>query len=490
MIHGGAIRIAARSTIQGQQALPGNLAHNGTGVRDYIHVVDLARGHLSALSRLQAKPGLIIHNLGAGRGYSVLEMVKAFEEVSGREIAYRIADRRSGDIAACFADPDKAAQELGWRAERGVHSLRGVLMKNGINGKAAWWLFLLLLSAGSWAESMAPGSPADPLVWDGPRTGPAAQAGRTLVYIAEDLRNAGILAVGEAVREAAKAIGWQVRFLDIGVADIQREAVFDRALALAPDGLIFGGGDAVANQAQLQRFQRAGIPVVGWHTGPSPGPIAGTPVRINVTTDSLSVARRAAEYVIEDSQGKAGVVIFTDSRFAIALRKSDTMAEIIRRCAACTLLSVEDVALNDAARTMPVITKALLERYGDRWTHSLGINDLYFDHAVATLVKMGRFPAGAPANVSAGDGSPSAFMRIRNRSYQLATVPEPLFLQGWQLVDELNRIFSGMAPSGYVNPAFLVTVDNIRGSTNAQQIFDPPNHYRTHYRHIWSGGAP
>jgi ribose transport system substrate-binding protein len=81
-------------------------------------------------------------------------------------------------------------------------------------------------------------------------------------------------------------------------------------------------------------------------------------------------------------------------------------------------------------------------------------------------------------------------MRIRNRSYQLATVPEPLFLQGWQLVDELNRIFSGMAPSGYVNPAFLVTVDNIRGSTNAQQIFDPPNHYRTHYRHIWSGGAP
>lgn len=366
-------------------------------------------------------------------------------------------------------------------------------MKNRISGKAVWWLFLLLLSAESWAqhgaESMAPGAPADLLAWDGPRAGPAAQANRTLVYIAEDLRNAGILAVGEAVREAAKAIGWQVHFLDIGVADSQRAAVFDRALALEPDGLIFGGGDAEANQEQLRRFQRAGIPVVGWHTGPSPGPIAGTPVLVNVTTDSLSVARRAAEYVIEDSQGKAGVVIFTDSRFAIALQKSAAMAEIIRRCATCTLLSVEDVALNDAARIMPVLTQDLLDRYGDHWTHSLGINDLYFDHAVATLVMMGRFPAGAPANVSAGDGSPSAFMRINNRSYQLATVPEPLFLQGWQLVDELNRIFSGMPPSGYVNPAYLVTGDTIHGSVNAHQVFDPANGYRNHYRHIWSGGA-
>ncbi|WP_275099407.1 substrate-binding domain-containing protein [Sedimenticola hydrogenitrophicus] len=372
-------------------------------------------------------------------------------------------------------------------------------MKNRINGKSVWWFLLLLLSAESWAQqgaelmepgSMKRGATVDPLVWDGPRTGPAAQVNRTLVYIAEDLRNAGILTVGEAVREAAKAIGWQVHFLDIGLADAQREAVFDRALALKPDGLIFGGGDAVTNKEQLQRFQRAGIPVVGWHTGPSPGPIAGTPVLFNVTTDSLSVARRAAEYVIEDSQGKAGVVIFTDSRFAIALQKSAAMAEIIRRCAACSLLSVEDVALNDAARAMPVITKSLLERYGERWTHSLGINDLYFDHAVATLVMMGRFPDGAPANVSAGDGSPSAFMRISNRSYQLATVPEPLFLQGWQLVDELNRIFSGVAPSGYVNPPFLVTGDNIRGSMNVHQVFDPANDYRNYYRLIWSGGAP
>ena len=89
---------------------------DGTGVRDYIHVVDLARGHLAALEHLPAS-GVLTVNLGTGRGYSVLEMVRAFEQASGRQVAYRIAARRPGDIAACYADPALAAERLGWRAE-------------------------------------------------------------------------------------------------------------------------------------------------------------------------------------------------------------------------------------------------------------------------------------------------------------------------------------------------------------------------------------
>ena len=90
---------------------------DGTGVRDYIHVVDLAAGHVSALAKLAQNPGLVIYNLGTGRGYSVLEVVRAFAEASGREIAYRIVDRRPGDIATCYADPAKARRELGWQAQ-------------------------------------------------------------------------------------------------------------------------------------------------------------------------------------------------------------------------------------------------------------------------------------------------------------------------------------------------------------------------------------
>ena len=96
---------------------------DGTGVRDYIHVVDLALGHLKALERLQAHAECRAINLGTGTGYSVLEMIEAFGQASGRPIPYRIAERRAGDIAACYADPADAAQLLGWRATRDLRTM-------------------------------------------------------------------------------------------------------------------------------------------------------------------------------------------------------------------------------------------------------------------------------------------------------------------------------------------------------------------------------
>jgi UDP-glucose 4-epimerase len=93
---------------------------DGTGVRDYIHVMDLAQGHERALARLERGPGVLTYNLGTGRGYSVLEMVAAFERASNRRISYRIGPRRPGDIAACYADPSLAREELGWMAALGV----------------------------------------------------------------------------------------------------------------------------------------------------------------------------------------------------------------------------------------------------------------------------------------------------------------------------------------------------------------------------------
>ncbi|MBQ3413905.1 MAG: UDP-glucose 4-epimerase GalE [Clostridia bacterium] len=97
---------------------------DGTGVRDYIHVVDLAKGHVKALEKLDKEnEGLYIYNLGTGTGYSVLDMVKAFEESTGKIVKYKIAPRRPGDIATCFADPAKARRELGWVAEKTLEDM-------------------------------------------------------------------------------------------------------------------------------------------------------------------------------------------------------------------------------------------------------------------------------------------------------------------------------------------------------------------------------
>ena len=96
---------------------------DGTGVRDYIHVVDLAEGHLRALEAMQTRTGTHVWNLGTGRGYSVLEMVRAFEAASGKPVPYRVAPRRPGDIANCYADPAKAERELAWKARRGLDEM-------------------------------------------------------------------------------------------------------------------------------------------------------------------------------------------------------------------------------------------------------------------------------------------------------------------------------------------------------------------------------
>ena len=96
---------------------------DGTGVRDYIHVMDLAAGHVKALEKLAERPGVVVYNLGTGRGYSVLQMIRAFEKASGKKIPYRIVDRRPGDIAACYADPARAEKELSWKATRDIEAM-------------------------------------------------------------------------------------------------------------------------------------------------------------------------------------------------------------------------------------------------------------------------------------------------------------------------------------------------------------------------------
>ncbi|MBU0719743.1 UDP-glucose 4-epimerase GalE [bacterium] len=97
--------------------------HDGTGVRDYIHVVDLAKGHVKALNAINAIEDVLTVNLGTGNGYSVLDMVKAFEKASDKEVPYKIAPRRTGDVAKCFADPSYALKVLGWKAELGIEDM-------------------------------------------------------------------------------------------------------------------------------------------------------------------------------------------------------------------------------------------------------------------------------------------------------------------------------------------------------------------------------
>jgi len=319
--------------------------------------------------------------------------------------------------------------------------------------------------------------------FDGPTSGPAAAAEKTIVVLAADLKNGGILGVTNGVEEASETIGWTVRVLDGGGSVQGRTAAFGQAMALKPDGIIINGFDAVEQQAALDQVASAEIPMVSWHSGPKIGCDAPGGIFANVSTDAMTVSEEAAKWAVDDAGGKPGVVIFTDSTYQIAIDKADRIKETVHEMGG-EVLEYVDTPIADTSNRMGPLTTSLLQKYGDKWTHALAINDIYFDFMGPALAAAGIKGDGSPKAVAAGDGSESAFQRIKTGQYQSITVAEPLNLQGWQLVDELNRAIQGEDCSGYVTAPAVVNADGATAMGDSP-IFDPENGYREAYAKIW-----
>ena len=142
--------------------------------------------------------------------------------------------------------------------------------------------------------------------WDGPTSGPKAVAKKTVVYVAGDMRNGGILGVAHGLKEASDVLGWTYREID-GQGTVSGQASgLSQAMALKPDAIVVGGSDAVQQKAGLDEAAKQGIVIVGWHAGPKPGPMDGAPVFANVTTDAMEVAKVAAMKAIADFERKGG----------------------------------------------------------------------------------------------------------------------------------------------------------------------------------------
>jgi len=331
------------------------------------------------------------------------------------------------------------------------------------------------------AKVTATGAP-----WTGPTTGPKAQGKKLVIYVSADQRNGGAQGVGDGAQEAAKVMGWDFRVLDGQGSVSQRTSALNQAMALKPDGIILGTVDAHEQAPVIAQAVKLGIKVVGWHAAGAPGPVSDPPVITNITTDPNDVAKAAGLYAVVDSKGTAGVILFTDSIYAIATAKTNAEAAAIKGCGGCSVLAIEDTPIGDLANRMPQLATSLLAKYGKKWTYSIAVNDLYFDFSAPSLQSAGVDPAsGFPRQISAGDGSVPAFQRIRDKHYQIATVAEPLHLHGWMCIDELNRAFAAEPPSGSVPPPHLFVASNLDHDGGPDNLYDPENGYKDIYRKIW-----
>lgn len=323
--------------------------------------------------------------------------------------------------------------------------------------------------------------------WDGPTSGPKAVGKQLVVIVSTDQRNGGAQGAGDGAKEAAKALGWEVRQLDGQGTVPGRATALQQAIAMKPGGILNAGIDSAEQQPLFEEAAAAGIKIVGWHAGPKAGPIDGIPaVFTNVTTDPIEVATAAGFEAVVKSNGHAGVILFTDSIYAIATAKTNAEKAAVEGCKGCKVLEVADTPIGDLSNRMGQLTTSLLSKYHKRWTYSIAVNDLYYDFSAPSLVAAGIDPAsGFPQQISAGDGSVPAFKRIRDKQYQIATVAEPLNLQGWIMVDEMNRAFAGEKPSGFVPHVHLFTAENLDKDGGPDNKFDPGNGYRNEYKKIW-----
>ena len=313
-----------------------------------------------------------------------------------------------------------------------------------------------------------------------PSTGPKAQkSGAKIAYVAGDLSNGGHNAIGKAVTEAAKVIGWTVATYDgQGTAQGNTDAM-NQAITSQPAAIVLGGLDPTEQAPAIKQATDAGIPVIGWHAGVLTGP--GNGMVTNVSTEPLKVAQLAAAYAVADSDGKAGVVIFTDSQYELAVTKARAMEAYIKASKGCSVLSFQDSPIATADQRMPGLVSNLLQQYSSKLNYLMAINGNYFGGAAQALRDAGKPKDGPPECVAAGDGDAAEIQRIRTSNYQSATVAEPITLQGWQLVDEVNRKLAGQGPSGFVASPGLITKKNVPTG----DVFDPPSGFRDVYKKVW-----
>jgi len=318
--------------------------------------------------------------------------------------------------------------------------------------------------------------------WEGPTSAPKPDAGKSIVFLSGDEQNDISHLYGVYIKEAADKLGWKVTVIDGKGSPTSWLAGMNQAIALKPDGIAMFA-DAASLKDPIKSGVAQGIKFVGLHAAGLPGPQPDLNLFVNIQEDPREIGKAEAAWAIADSDGKARVVVLSHNEYAIAEVKSMATKTEIEKCPGCKVLDYVNSPASEAAQRQPQLTTSWVQRFGlPFYATSVGDND--WDFAVPVLRAGGVDPD--QVKLIAADGNRSAYDRIRKGGqYQVVTVSEPIELQAYQAIDELNRAFHGQPPSGFVQPPFLVTKDNIHSEGGDQNTFIPSNDYKKHYMEIW-----
>jgi ribose transport system substrate-binding protein len=318
--------------------------------------------------------------------------------------------------------------------------------------------------------------------WKGPTSGPKPAKAMKIVYLSGDEQNDIAHEYGVYIQQAAAKIGWSATVIDGKGSPTSWLAGMDQAIALKPNGIVMFA-DAKSLQPAIARGLAEGVKFVGIHAAGLPGPQPDLHLFVNIEEDPREIGRAEADWAIADSNGKARVVLVSHNEYAIASVKSHASEDQVKKCLTCKVLEYVSFPASEASQHMPQLTTGWVQRFGLPF-YGISVGDNDWDYAIPTL-RQGNVPADQVKLIGA-DGNKSAYERIRaDDQYQSVTVSEPFELQAWQAVDELNRAFHGMPPSGFVQAPYLVTPKNVHSEGGDKDLFIPSNDYKAHYLKIW-----
>lgn len=346
-------------------------------------------------------------------------------------------------------------------------------------------LFLPVLSYANISNLCKPFNEIESVNWQLPKSSPQAQGDKIIAFIASDMRNGGVETVAAGVAEALSALGWHLIIFDGKGTDLGQATALLKAKLINADAYILGGVDEKQQFKYIKQLNLLDKPIVGWHSAESVVLPEDSLLFANITTSAADVGYMAACYTVKGSSQAVRAIIFTDNDFSIARIKTQAITDVLEKCRNCELVSVEDISISGNRTSFSKKIYEILDTNKGDVTHFIAINDVYFDYLQAILDGTSLDLSELPQSISAGDGSQEAYRRIKQGLFQQATVPEPLLLQGWQVVDELNRAFNLEDRSNYSAPLVLVDKRNVEVYTNNKGIFEPGIDYRSHFLKLW-----
>lgn len=317
--------------------------------------------------------------------------------------------------------------------------------------------------------------------WRGPTSSPKPQAGKKIAYISNDENNDASRAWGVAIQEAGEKIGWEVTIIDGKATPVGWINAFNQAIALGVDGIVTSA-DAASLQEPIGDAMEKKIPIVGIHAAALPGPNEELGLFTNIQQDPREIGKAQADWVIVDSGGKGKAVVTSHNEFAIAETKSRATEARLKECPDCEVVEYVSSPIAEVAQRQPQLVISWIQKYGTP-LYITAVADYTLDFQVPALRSAGVDPADV--KLVGADGQRSAYERVRSGEYQVVTVSEPVEMQAYQAVDEINRAIQGEEPSDFVQAPYLVTPDNVDAEGGDQNAFIPTNDYKKRYLELW-----